>query len=48
MAKYRLVKENIDPEAQKKHKGKSAPFGSAYKLAVVESLRDWFKKEDWV
>ena len=42
------IRENIDPEAQKKHKGKSAPFGSAYKLAVLESLRDWFKKEDWV
>ena len=42
------MKENIDPEAQKKHKGKAAPFGSAYKLAVAESLRDWFKKEDWV
>ena len=42
------MKENIDPEAQKKHKGKSAPFGSAYKLAVAESLRDLFKKEDWV
>ena len=42
------MKENIDPEAQKKHKGKSAPFGSAYKLAVAESLRDWFKKEHWV
>ena len=40
--------ENIDPKAQKQHKGKSAPFGSAYKLAVAESLRDWFKKEDWV
>ena len=25
-----LEKENIDPAAQKKHKGKSAPFGSAY------------------
>ena len=23
-------KENIDPKSQKKHKGKSAPFGSAY------------------
>jgi hypothetical protein len=23
-------KENIDPEAQRKHKGKSAPYGSAY------------------
>jgi phosphopantetheine adenylyltransferase len=25
-----LEKENIDPASQKKHKGKSAPFGSAY------------------
>ena len=47
------LEENIDPEAQKKHKGKSAPFGSAYQKVeevewVDESLRDWFKKEDWV
>ena len=46
------LKENIDPTSQKKHKGKAAPYGSAYKLAEVEwvdeSLRDWFKKEDWV
>ena len=40
-------KENIDPVAQKKHKGKSAPYGSAYEK-VIESLRDWFKKENWV
>ena len=45
--------ENIDPKSQKKHKGKSAPFGSAYEKVdevqwVDESLRDWFKKEDWV
>ena len=26
----RLKKENIDPKAQSKHKGKSSPFGSAY------------------
>ena len=26
----RLKKENIDPKAQSKHKGKAAPFGSAY------------------
>ena len=26
----RLKKENIDPKVQAKHKGKSAPFGSAY------------------
>ena len=25
-------KENIDPKAQSKHKGKSSPFGSAYKV----------------
>jgi len=47
-----VLKDNIDPKAQKKHKGKAAPFGSAYELAEVEwaneSLRDWFKKEDWV
>ena len=47
------LKENIDPKSQKKHKGNSAPFGSAYEKVeevewVDESLRDWFKKEDWV
>ena len=46
-------KENIDPVSQKKHKGKAAPFGSAYQKVeeiewANESLRDWFKKEDWV
>ena len=40
-------KENIDPVSQKKHKGKAAPYGSAYEK-VKESLRDWFKKENWV
>ena len=44
----RSVNENIDPEAQKQHKGKAAPFGSAYKKALEESLKDWFGKEDWV
>ena len=53
ISKYlNALEENIDPKAQKKHKGKAAPFGSAYELAEVEwankSLRDWFKKEDWV
>tara|TARA_Y100000994_G_scaffold222297_1_gene202445 strand:- start:146 stop:1507 length:1362 start_codon:yes stop_codon:yes gene_type:complete len=53
ISKYlNALEENIDPKSQKKHKGKSAPYGSAYKLAEVEwvdeSLRDWFKKEDWV
>jgi hypothetical protein len=50
--KKKKTSENIDPKSQKKHKGKAAPYGSAYKLAEVEwvdeSLRDWFKKEDWV
>ena len=27
---YRDITDNIDPKAQKKHKGKSAPYGSAY------------------
>jgi len=38
------LKENVAPN----HNGKSSPFGSGYKKAVIESLRDWFKKEDWV
>ena len=41
------MKENIAPN----HDGKSAPYGSGYKRlkkAIDESLRDWFKKEDWV
>ena len=51
VCKGQIKGENIDPKAQKQHKGKSAPYGSAYsKLEelVNESLRDWFKKEDWV
>ena len=28
-------KENIDPKSQKKHKGKSAPFGSAYEHVAL-------------
>ena len=30
LGKKELEKENIDPKSQAKHKGKSAPFGSAY------------------
>jgi hypothetical protein len=30
-AELARLRENIDPKAQKKHKGKAAPFGSAYK-----------------
>jgi len=39
--------ENIAPN----HDGKAAPYGSGYervKKQVKESLRDWFKKENWV
>ena len=41
--------ENVAPN----HDGKAAPFGSGYDKVeeaewVDESLRDWFKKEDWV
>jgi hypothetical protein len=41
------LKENVAPD----HDGKAAPYGSGYervKKQVKESLRDWFKKEDWV
>ena len=42
------LEENVAPN----HDGKSAPYGSGYKELNVdkmaESLRDWFKKEDWV
>ena len=43
----KIVKEN----AVDNHDGKAAPFGSGYekvKKIVDESLRDWFKKENWV
>ena len=51
ISKYlNALEENIDPKSQKKHKGKAAPFGSAYEKVdevqwVDESLRDWFKKK---
>ena len=41
------VSENVAPN----HDGKAAPYGSGYdrvQKQVKESLRDWFKKEDWV
>jgi len=41
------VSENVAPN----HDGKAAPYGSGYERVqkqVKESLRDWFKKEDWV
>ena len=34
-------KENIDPEAQKKHKGKAAPFGSAYEKVNESNFEDY-------
>jgi hypothetical protein len=43
------MKENIDPKAQKKHKGKAAPFGSAYEKVNEAmdggTLFDYFNKE---
>jgi len=40
--------ENVAPN----HDSKSSPYGSGYKELdidkISESLRDWFKKEDWV
>ena len=40
--------ENVAPN----HDGKAAPYGSGYKTLnideIVESLKDWFGKEDWV
>jgi len=39
--------ENVAPD----HDGKAAPYGSGYERVtkqVKESLRDWFKKENWV
>ena len=40
--------ENVAPN----HDGKSSPYGSGYKeldiKKISESLRDWFKKENWV
>ena len=46
------INENVAPN----HKGKAAPNGSGYKKLNKaidetlrnESLRDWFKKENWV
>ena len=46
------INENVAPN----HKGKAAPYGSGYKKLDKaidetlrnESLRDWFKKENWV
>ena len=35
------MKENIDPEAQKKHKGKVAPFGSAYEKVNESNFEDY-------
>ena len=53
----KLIKpSNLDARAKKifnlkEIKGKAAPYGSGYERVanqVKESLRDWFKKENWV
>ena len=47
-----LKKENIDPKAQAKHKGKAAPFGSAYKkvdetgLKIAKKNMDDYKRSN--
>jgi len=46
--KKKKTNENTAPN----HDGKAAPYGSGYKVLnideIAESLRDWFKKENWV
>ena len=45
--KKKKANENTAPN----HNGKAAPYGSGYKKIdkkIKESLRDWFKKENWV
>ena len=46
--KKKKANENTAPN----HNGKAAPYGSGYKKLnidkIAESLRDWFKKENWV
>jgi hypothetical protein len=46
--KKKKANENTAPN----HNGKAAPYGSGYKKLdidkITESLRDWFKKENWV
>ncbi len=48
----RLKKENIDPKAQAKHKGKATPFGSAYKkvdetgLKIAKKNMDDYKRSN--
>jgi hypothetical protein len=46
-----LLRSQLDENVAPNHDGKAAPYGSGYervKKQVKESLRDWFKKEDWV
>jgi len=46
--KKKKSNENVAPN----HNQKAAPYGSGYKELdvdkIAESLRDWFKKENWV
>ena len=44
-------KDYYDGQDLKEIEGKAAPYGSGYERVtkqVKESLRDWFKKENWV
>jgi len=44
-------KDYYDEQDLKEIEGKSSPYGSGYERVtkqVKESLRDWFKKENWV
>ena len=46
-----LLRSQLDENVAPNHDGKAAPYGSGYERVtkqVKESLRDWFKKENWV
>ena len=48
---YYDEQDELDENVAPNHDGKAAPYGSGYervKKQVKESLRDWFKKENWV
>lgn len=48
---YYDEQDKLDENTAPNHDGKAAPYGSGYervKKQVKESLRDWFKKENWV
>jgi len=49
---YYDEQDELDENVALNHDGKAAPYGSGYKVLnideIAESLRDWFKKENWV